>query len=60
MELTENRLAEDYTNYKTLMSDNEDVNLAEAAMNYNTANAVYNAALKVGMGIAQVSLVDYL
>ncbi|MBR1442571.1 MAG: flagellar hook-associated protein FlgL [Firmicutes bacterium] len=60
LELTENRLAEDYTNYKALMSDNEDVNLAEAAMNYNTANAVYNAALKVGMGIAQVSLVDYL
>jgi flagellar hook-associated protein 3 FlgL len=60
MELTATRLEDDYTNYSSLLSNNEDVNYAEAAMNYSTANAVYSAALKVGMSINQLTLADYL
>lgn len=58
--LVNNRLGEDNVNYTNLMSNNEDVNLAEAAMNWNVANATYTAALKVGMSITQLTLVDYL
>lgn len=60
MELTATRLEDNYANYTSLQANNEDINYAEAAMNYSTANAVYTAALKVGMSITQITLADYL
>lgn len=54
------RLADDKVSYNKLMSDNENVNLADAAMNFNVANACYNASLRVGMTITQLTLADYL
>lgn len=60
LELTGNRLTSDTANYKTLLSNNEDINLADAAMNYSVADAVYNASLKVGMNITKLTLADYL
>lgn len=58
--LVQNRLSEDSTNYTNLMSKNEDVNLGEVTMKFNVANSVYNASLKVGMNLLQLSLADYL
>jgi len=58
--LIQDRLDDDYVNYSTLMSKNEDVNYAEVAMNFNTANATYQAALKTGMTITQLTLADFL
>lgn len=60
MELTEVRLEENNANYTSLAANNEDVDYAQAAMNYNTANSVYSAALRVGMSINQLTLADYL
>jgi flagellar hook-associated protein 3 FlgL len=60
MELTSTRLDENYANYSSLCANNEDVDYAEASMNYMTANSVYTAALKVGMNITQLTLADYL
>lgn len=60
VELVQKRLEDDKLNYKTVMSENEDVNMAEVMMNFNTANAAYTASLNVGMKITQITLADYL
>lgn len=60
LELIETRLTDDRINYKTLQSENEDIDLAEVSMNYNAASAAYTAALKIGMTINQMTLADYL
>lgn len=58
--LIQDRLGDDKVNYTKLLSDNEDINYAEVAMNFNTANASYQASLKTGMTITQLTLADYL
>lgn len=60
LELTKARLTENDTNYTKLMTQNEGMDLSEATMRYSNANAAYQAALKVGMTITQLTLVDYL
>lgn len=60
IDLVTNRLTEDIVNYKTLMSENEDADLAEVMMNLNTANTCYQAALQIGMNLNQLSLANYI
>ncbi len=60
LELIENRLSEDRVSYTELMSKNEDVDYLEVIMNLSSAEYVYNAALKAGGSIAQISLVDFI
>ena len=60
VELVQTRLEDDKVNYKSVMSENEDDNLAEVMMNFNTANAAYMASLNIGMQITQITLADYL
>lgn len=60
VELVQTRLEDDKLNYKTVMSENEDANIAEVMMNFNTANAAYMASLNIGMQITQITLADYL
>ena len=60
LELVKNRYDEDFINYTGLKSNIEDVDLAEAVMNYKMAEAVYTSALQVGSSIIQPSLLDFL
>lgn len=60
VDLIQERLQDDKLNFKTLLSKNEDVDVAEVMMNYNTANAAYTASLNLGMKITQLTLADYL
>ena len=60
LELIEGRLEEDRINYKKLLSDSEDVDYTEAAMEMRLAETVYQAALQVGAKIMQMSLADYI
>lgn len=60
VELVQTRLEDDKLNYKTVMSENEDANIAEVMMNFNTANAAYMVSLNIGMQITQITLADYL
>lgn len=60
VELTSNRLDEDYTNFTKLMSLNEDVDIAEAIMNLSNEMNVYQASLATSARVIQQSLVDYL
>ncbi|QDR79749.1 flagellar hook-associated protein FlgL [Sporomusa termitida] len=54
------RLANDYTTYKEIMSSNEDVDIAAASAESATAQVVYEASLSVGVKVMSKSLLDYL
>ena len=60
LELTSNRLDNDNTNFTKLMSDNEDVDMAETIMNLTNEENVYKASLAGGAKVIQPSLVDFL
>ena len=60
VELVQTRLEDDKLNYSTVKSQNEDANIAEVMMNFNTANSAYMASLNIGMQITQITLADYL
>ncbi len=59
-ELTLNRLGSDEMNFTELMSNNEDVDIAEAIMNLMNEYNVYNASLAGGARVIMTSLVDFL
>ena len=58
--LAKNRLSDDATVYTTLMSNNEDVDVAEATTDVSTAQTVYDASLTVGAKAITKSLLDYI
>ncbi len=60
LELTANRLEEDYINFTKLMSKNEDVDIAEAIMYLQNEEYVYRASLSAGARVIQPSLIDFL
>lgn len=60
MDLTENRMSSDIINYTKLMSENEDVDIAETIMNMKNEENVYQASLAGGARIIQQTLVDFL
>ena len=60
LELTNNRLTADETNFTKLMSLNEDADMAEVIMKLKSEENVYNASLAGGARIIQSTLVDFL
>ena len=60
LELTNNRLMADDTNFTKLMSQNEDADMAEVIMKLKNEENVYNASLAGGARIIQPTLVDFL
>lgn len=60
LELIQNRFEDDILTYKERKSKIEDVDEAEAIMNYKMAETVYEASLQIGSGIIQLSLADFL
>ncbi len=60
LELTANRLMNDNTNFTKLMSDNENVDMAETIMNLKNEENVYRASLAGGARIIMPSLLDFL
>jgi len=60
LELTSKRLMNDSTNFTKLMSENENVDIAETIMNLKNEENVYRASLAGGARIIMPSLVDFL
>lgn len=56
----QSRLASNETTYTDLLSKNDDVDVAEATINYTSAQEVYEASLQVGAKVINKSLLDYL
>lgn len=60
VELVSNRLAKQQTNFKTLASENEDVDVTEVAVNLSSVELAYQAALMATGKISQTTLLNYL
>ncbi len=60
LELTQDRVKEQITNFKELLSTNEDINYEDVAIQYNSAEAAYNASLMAAQSLSSVSLLDFL
>jgi flagellar hook-associated protein 3 FlgL len=60
IELTSNRLENDNINFTKLMSENEDVDMAETIMNLQNEENVYRASLAGGARIILPTLMDFL
>lgn len=60
LELTENRLSSQKTDFTELLSKNEDVDLVDTIIRYNAAQTVYNASLSAASKVVQNSLLDFL
>ena len=60
LELSANRLESDTLNFTKLMSENENVDMAETIIGLQSEENVYRASLAGGAKIIQPSLVDFL
>lgn len=60
LELTETRLATQKTEFKDLMSQNEDADIVETIVNYNSMQTIYNASLSAASKVVKNTLLDYL
>ncbi len=60
LDLAKQRLSADQLNITKLVSETEDVDLAEAIMNLNMQESVYRAALGSAVRVIQPSLLDFL
>ena len=60
LDLTKTRLTEQKTNFKSLKSLNEDIDLEEVVVNYTAAQLVYNAALSAASKVVQQTLLDFI
>lgn len=60
LELIETRLMSQKTNFETLESENENVDITEVAIQLSSAELTYEAALMATSKIMQTSLMDYI
>ena len=60
LELTENRLMSNNINFTKLMSENEDIDVAETMMNLKNEENVYKSSLSGGARIIMPTLLDFL
>lgn len=58
--LIKNRLMSQKTNFETLQSENEDIDMTEAAIHLSSAELTYQAALMSVSKIMQTSLMNYI
>lgn len=60
LELVQNRLRSQQTNFKTLASENEDADITEVAIQLGSAELSYEAALLATGKISQTSLLNFI
>ena len=60
LELIQNRLMSQKTNFETLQSDNENADLTDVAIQLSGAELTYEAALMATGKILQSSLMNYI
>ena len=60
LELTENRLSSQKVDFEDLLSKNEDADLVDTIIKYNSAQTIYNASLSAAAKVVKTSLLDFL
>ncbi len=60
LDMTKNRLKDEIINMKELLSENEDIDIAEVITDLKMKESVYRASLASGARVMQPTLVDFL
>jgi flagellar hook-associated protein 3 FlgL len=60
LELTESRLSSQQTDFEELLSNNEDVDMVDTVIKYNSAQTIYNASLSAASKVVQNTLLNFL
>lgn len=60
LELIESRMMNQKTNFETLKSENEDIDLAEIMIQWTTAETTYEASLMATGKVMQATLLDFI
>ncbi len=60
LEMTEDRLSSQQTDFTDLMSNNEDVNLVDTIIKFTSVQGIYNASLSAAARIVQNTLLNFL
>lgn len=60
LELTKTRLTDQESDFKELMSNNENADIVETIVNFNAQEVVYNASLAAASKVIQNTLLDFL
>jgi flagellar hook-associated protein 3 FlgL len=60
LELTEDRLASQKVDFEDLLSKNEDADLVDTVIKYNSAETIYNASLTAASKVIQNTLLNFL
>lgn len=60
LELTESRLGDEKTDFEDLLSSNEDVDMVDTIIRYESMMEIYNASLSAAAKSVQTTLLDFL
>lgn len=60
LDLTENRLSSQKVDFEDLLSQNEDTDLVDTVIRYNSAETIYNASLSAAAKVVKNTLLDFL
>ncbi len=60
LDMTEDRLSSQQTDFEDLMSKNEDADIAETYIKLNSAETIYNASLNAAGKVVRSNLLDFL
>lgn len=60
LKLTENRLSSQRVDFKELLSKNEDADIVDTIINFNSAYMIYSASLSAASRVVQNTLLDFL
>ena len=60
LDLISNRLMDQRSNFQTLKSENEDIDIAEVVIQLTSTELTYNSALMATGKIMQTSLMNYI
>lgn len=60
LDMTENRLSSQKVDFTDLLSNNEDVDMVDTVIKYNSAQTIYNASLSAAAKVVKNTLLDFL
>ncbi len=60
LKLTENRLSSQQVDFEDLLSKNEDADMVDTVIKYNSAETIYNASLSAAAKVVQNTLLNFL
>lgn len=60
LDLTENRLSSQKVDFEDLLSKNEDADMVDTVIKYNSAETIYNASLFAAAKVVKNTLLDFL